>query len=318
MELGAQTPAQVSESLCIPPEEAEATLESMAKRNLLFRLRDGDTVTYNLIPVIHGFLEFNLDRLDYDIARNFSKHYVNGMGARFFGSSEPLFRVLPVRPDIVENDLCLEIDDYEAILRRQDKIGITACFCRMSSNMNPKATGCTHNPNYSEQCIVLGVFADFYVENGNGRYISFDDAMAHMQKCDIEGNVIEVLNTGNVEVMCSCCPCCCGVMKALTLFGGPGAQHISNYELFYDPTVCSRCGECVRRCFMNAMKTKEDGTVDLNADNCIGCGLCVTTCPSGALTLRRKPKENTYTPPTSGAMDLYDYVRELRRKSGEI
>jgi Fe-S-cluster-containing hydrogenase component 2 len=34
-----------------------------------------------------------------------------------------------------------------------------------------------------------------------------------------------------------------------------------------------------------------DGHSVLNADRCIGCGLCVMTCPSGALTLQRKPPE---------------------------
>jgi Fe-S-cluster-containing hydrogenase component 2 len=34
----------------------------------------------------------------------------------------------------------------------------------------------------------------------------------------------------------------------------------------------------------------EDGDrVALDADRCIGCGLCVSTCPSEALTLVRKP-----------------------------
>jgi ferredoxin len=35
-----------------------------------------------------------------------------------------------------------------------------------------------------------------------------------------------------------------------------------------------------------------DALAVLNTDRCIGCGLCVTTCPSGALTLARKPPDN--------------------------
>ena len=37
--------------------------------------------------------------------------------------------------------------------------------------------------------------------------------------------------------------------------------------------------------------------VTLNSDRCIGCGLCVSTCPSGALALMRKPgSEQTQVP----------------------
>ena len=44
----------------------------------------------------------------------------------------------------------------------------------------------------------------------------------------------------------------------------------------------------------------EDGDrVGLDTDRCIGCGLCVSTCPSGALTLARKPgSELTEIPAT--------------------
>ena len=34
--------------------------------------------------------------------------------------------------------------------------------------------------------------------------------------------------------------------------------------------------------------TVEDEQVVLNSDRCIGCGLCVSTCPIGSLILKRK------------------------------
>ncbi len=41
---------------------------------------------------------------------------------------------------------------------------------------------------------------------------------------------------------------------------------------------------------MEAM-SMDDGHAVLDANRCIGCGLCVTTCQSGALTLDRKAEE---------------------------
>ncbi len=40
-----------------------------------------------------------------------------------------------------------------------------------------------------------------------------------------------------------------------------------------------------------------DGTAALDLKRCIGCGLCVTTCPSDSLSLARKPKvKQPYVP----------------------
>ena len=317
MDRGLHTPAEFAQSLGISEEEAAQRLESMAARSNIFRIHDGDQVKYSLFPIIHGFLEFTIDRFNDVIAKNFGKHYMKGVGARFYGAKEPLFRILPVRPDIVEEG-CLPCDDIEAIIRKQTSIALTPCFCRTSANSSPKAKGCSHNPDYSELCMVMGIFADFYLENGNARKISVEEALEHYRKCDEEGNVIEVLNTNDVEVMCSCCTCCCGVLKALQFFGGPGAQFASNYKASLDPGKCVGCGLCESRCPMNCLSFSEDGAVQMNPANCIGCGLCATVCPSGALTIHQKPEDQLYHPPKDSVIELYDHITRLRRKEGAI
>ena len=166
--------------------------------------------------------------------------------------------------------------------------------------------------------MVFGIFADFYLENGNARRITVEEALEHYRNCDKEGNVIEVLNTNNVEVMCSCCPCCCGVLKALKFFGGPGAKTAANYLAKLDGASCTGCGLCEKRCPMGAVKADANGQYILHPDKCIGCGLCASACPSGALTINRKDESDLYYPPENSVIELYEHIRKLRRKTGEI
>ncbi len=41
---------------------------------------------------------------------------------------------------------------------------------------------------------------------------------------------------------------------------------------------------------MAAITVNGGGKADLDLQRCIGCGLCVSTCPNGALSLVRKPE----------------------------
>lgn len=52
---------------------------------------------------------------------------------------------------------------------------------------------------------------------------------------------------------------------------------------------------------MEAITAMDKKAVSISLNRCIGCGICVTRCPSGALSLMKKPEE--YTPPqTFGAL----------------
>ena len=57
-----------------------------------------------------------------------------------------------------------------------------------------------------------------------------------------------------------------------------------------------------------------DDQAVVNLDRCIGCGLCVTTCETGAMQLIKKPDEQQYLPPKSGA-ETYMRIAEERGKN---
>jgi len=71
----------------------------------------------------------------------------------------------------------------------------------------------------------------------------------------------------------------------------------SYYYAEIDPDECVACGTCAdERCQVNAIEEGEEAYRVIR-EKCIGCGLCVTTCPSEAIRLVRKPPEEVVPPP---------------------
>jgi len=56
---------------------------------------------------------------------------------------------------------------------------------------------------------------------------------------------------------------------------------------------------------------EDDDSYWIIAEKCIGCGLCVTTCPSEAISLVRKSSDQI-VPPPKNEMDWYN-KRALER-----
>ena len=56
-----------------------------------------------------------------------------------------------------------------------------------------------------------------------------------------------------------------------------------NVDWYYLPIQCQHCTDapCVAVCPTQASHFAEDGTVQIDADACIGCGACLTACPYG-------------------------------------
>ena len=73
---------------------------------------------------------------------------------------------------------------------------------------------------------------------------------------------------------------------------------------------------CVDRCEMDAVHMFE-GLAEVNLDRCIGCGLCVTTCPSGSISLQRKAVDKNPAVPKR-TRDTNIKLARLRGKLGPL
>jgi NAD-dependent dihydropyrimidine dehydrogenase PreA subunit len=302
-----QTSAEVAAALSKDPEEVTTHLKDMSKRGLLFRAKKNEEVKFRIIPVAHGIYEFNVNNIEPEWTKDFAKHYMQGLGAQFYSTDTPLLRSIPIKSEIVAGARILPFDDAESIIKSRQEIALAPCMCRAREAARGKACG-----HPLETCLIFDDFARYYIENGMGRPISSEEALAVIAEGDKDGRVIQVSNSLDVEVMCSCCVCGCGLMGAMKFFPGPAKNVVSNYYCQRDENRCKKkCYKiCSGRCPIGAIVV-EEGVSRIDRHKCIGCGLCVTACSNHAISLRKKTEDRVYQPPET-LFDAYGNMQAYR------
>ena len=143
------------------------------------------------------------------------------------------------------------------------------------------------------------------IQAGVGRQITREEALEIIRQNEADGLVLQPSNSQKIDFICSCCGCCCGVMRIQKSLSKPAQFWAHNFYAVVDTESCTACGICVDKCQMDAAKIDEqNGYSTINLDRCIGCGNCVAACPSEALRLVKKEKE---TVPPEDATSLYKY-----------
>ena len=171
----------------------------------------------------------------------------------------------------------------------KETFAVSNCICRQERQVMGKGCG-----KPLESCLQMGMAAESVVRTGRGRAISREEALEILHRAEKAGLVLQPSNAKDVLFICTCCGCCCGVLKSLRHHPKPASVVSSPFFAKLDAKTCKGCGACVKRCQMRAFSVKDDKAA-LDADRCIGCGLCVTTCPTGSLSLVRKT-EQPYLP----------------------
>ncbi len=303
-----EEPRVVARRAKIPVEEAAQRLQEMEKKGLISSIpQENKPPSYMALHCVIGFYEAQVNKLDKDLVQNFEE-YLDPLAAQSFWRGVPQMRTIPLNKSISTPDVVMPYERAEELVRVHKAFAVSNCICRQEQRILGKVCD-----KPEESCLTLGMFADMVVRNGRGRAISLEEALAILQRAEEAGLVLQPANAKESLFICTCCGCCCGVLRSLKRYPEPAKLVVSAFLASLNTETCKGCGLCTRRCQMEALHL-EDKKAVLDINRCIGCGLCVSTCPTHSLSLLRKPKEKQpYVP-----RDIIDTNIKLGKARGKL
>ena len=294
MRLTRESPETIADRAGVEAERAAAALQAMRGKGLIRGGRDRCGPTFGLMPFIVGIYEEQLERMDANMAELFERYMIETGGGSNADGASSVHRVIPVEQSI---PIDLEIFPYERaseILDRAKSWAVRDCICRVQQRLVGK--GCEHTV---ENCLVFSPRPGAFDGGGANRPLSREEAQDVLTRAAEEGLVHSTMNQRDqIFYICSCCTCCCGVMRGVAEFGVPTAVARSDFRVAVDGELCTGCGACVRRCPFGAL-AKDGNVASCDGSRCVGCGVCVSACEFGALALGRRPAGEVGEPPAN-------------------
>lgn len=326
------TPLEIAKRSNKPEEEVIETLNSLAKRGLMFKLgKSRKRAKFMIWPTVIGIFEFvfsnakiysdeKLKRLA-KLFDNYLNRYIIPTGNT---SSYPFARVLPsktsekvieINEDLgIVSQKILAFEEVEELINQYTAFSVMPCSCRV------KATHLGYTPKTPiDVCMTFDIAAEFFIENGMGKRLSKEEALELLIKCERNGLVHCTLNAQQPDFICNCDKEHCGILKTLTKFhrfGFPISNAFSNFRATIDESKqCNECYRCVDLCPTHAIfpSIEEGGkfNIELKKEFCIGCGICSTNCSSKRLILEKV--ENKI--PVKSLPEAYQKYGEQRFKN---
>lgn len=300
-----ESPEAIAPRIGKTPEEASGILSDMAARGLLFSLNKGGQVRYGAIPFVHGLFEFQVSRMDKELAALVRQYMDEEFKDAMSFSLSSFLRVIPVGRSIEPKAQVAAYEDAVKILETADPIVISECACRKSAKMIDQSCD-----KPLEVCFMFNSMGQYYLDHNMGRQIDITEACDILAQAHDAGLVTQPATSRNPSGMCNCCGDCCGPLTSLKGHPKPSEMVFSNHFARVDESACTGCDTCLERCQMDAFVF--DGIALVNPDRCIGCGLCIATCPEAAITLVRKA--TAQVPPATS----FEQMMTMAQKRGVI
>jgi NAD-dependent dihydropyrimidine dehydrogenase PreA subunit len=290
-----EAPARVAERMGEDPDLMARRLDEMADKGLIYSSSRGGENWYKTIQLVPGIFELQfmkgevndrtkkLARLFDDLHKASVPKKDDAASPLAGGPGTHFARVIPIEKTIEQGTEIFPFEEAKKYVEAADTITVSVCYCRHEHRLLDR--GCRFP---DDVCLQFGAFAKFVKERGFGREITREEALDVLKRSADAGLIHTSSNTREqIDFICNCCTCCCGILAGVSRFGAPVRSLSSNYEVAVDSELCTACGECVETCQMNAVALDDD-LPEFDLDRCIGCGVCVHLCPSDALTLKSR------------------------------
>jgi H+/Na+-translocating ferredoxin:NAD+ oxidoreductase subunit B len=290
LRLTAETAEQIAKRTGRPLEGLEEMLTSMRERGEISGAVSGGVKKFKMIPWVIGIWEFQLNRMDREFAE-MCKEYSKYWGKQFVSHGPAMMQVIPIEREISVKQEALSYERVSGIIESARSFLVNECVCKKNQGILGSPCDRPH-----EVCMGLSPEPGFFESHSWGGKVITKTQAYEVLKLAEEAGLVHLTNKTESDhwFICNCCGCCCGVLKGAKM-GAPNLIN-SHYYAQIDPDLCEACGICAEeRCQVRAIEAGEDAHRVIK-EKCIGCGLCISTCPTEAIELIRKQPEEMILP----------------------
>ena len=325
-----QTLDQLAASSGKSPETVDALASALARIGLIFNQpNSAGIMVYRLLPLMMaGVLEYRFmgplsgsesektlallfEKLVAELRDQVQSNYdalpalfgrapaVDRTVAPATGEGGRAIRVVPVQKPLQGGEeVILPSQTVNEIIDKFDDIAVGHCFCRQRRRLLGEPC-LTQAPTLN--CFTFGKSARHTAAQGFAQKIDRKEARRIMQEAEAAGLIHKAFHPGSRETspetsICNCCKDCCDTFRLWR--DGTLPMINSTYHLaLIDEETCVGCGICMSWCPTDAITLADEGVAIRDEQACIGCGLCARFCPEGAVALQEGLRRVFVMPP---------------------
>lgn len=291
-------------------EELRKGLTDMADKGAIRKTEVNGKPSFAKAMLAIGMYELQAGRITKEYHSDVRQYLDEGFAEAIFAPKTSQMRTIPINEEVLPDRRIGTYDrGRELVKTSEGPFAVMPCVCR--DGMDLEGESCRQT-DIRETCLLMGDFAKEVVKTGVGRELTREEMVGMLERAHDIGMVLQPQNTQDPHFMCCCCGCCCAILATAKRLPRPAEYFDANYYAEVDGGLCAECRNCHDRCEMDAI-SHDGGPSSIDLLRCIGCGLCVATCPEGAIQLHEKAGARK-PPKTQNAL----YMKILLERYGPL